>query len=75
MDLRAHLEDLAHRLHLTDDDRAKDLGSDVQRAIDEDEHEGLGEKLNESAVHFETSHPELSNVLLRVADFLSASGL
>jgi len=75
MDLRAQLEELAHRLHHTEGDAAKELGEHVQRSIDADDHEGLGERLNESAVHFETEHPELSALLLRVADFLAAAGL
>lgn len=83
MDLRAQLEDLARRLHLIDDDeRAADLGARVQRSIepadpagDADDHEDLGERLTDAAVHFETAHPELADVLRRVADALSASGL
>ncbi len=75
MDLRAHLEDLAQRLHLADGHGAKDLRNEVQRAIDEDHHDGLRERFSEAAVHFEISHPEISEALLRVADFLSASGL
>jgi hypothetical protein len=75
MDLRAQLQELAHRLHHEDDEAAKQLGADVQRSLDEDDHHGLGERLTESAVEFETSHPDLSSFLLRVADALAASGL
>ena len=75
MDLRAQLQELAHRLHHEDDEAAKQLGAEVQRRVDEDDHHGLGERLNESAAEFETSHPDLSAFLLRIADALSASGL
>ena len=75
MDLRSQLEDLARRLHLTEDERAKELGADVERSLGSEDHEDLGERLTESAVHFETAHPELADVLRRVADALAASGL
>jgi len=75
MDLRAQLQELAHRLHHEDDEAAKQLGAEVQRHVDTDDHHGLGERLSESAVEFETSHPDLSAFLLRIVDALSASGL
>ena len=75
MELRAQLEDLARRLHLLDDDRARALHADVQRSLEQDEHDDLGDRLTESAVHFETAHPELADLVRRVADELAASGL
>ncbi|MCC6438619.1 MAG: DUF4404 family protein [Acidimicrobiales bacterium] len=75
MELRAQLEDLARRLHLLDDDRARALHADVQRSLEQDEHDDLGDRLTESAVHFETAHPELADLVRRVADALAASGL
>ena len=76
MDLRSQLEDLARRLHLMEgDDNASALQRDVQRSLDEDNHEDLSDRLTESAVHFETAHPELAAVVRRVADALAASGL
>jgi hypothetical protein len=47
----------------------------VQRAIEEDDHEGLGDRLTEDAVEFESDHPELADFLRRLADHLSAGGL
>lgn len=78
MELRAQLEDLARRLHLMDDDKARALHADVQRSLErgEDaEHDDLGDRLTESAVHFETAHPELADLVRRIADALAASGL
>lgn len=75
MDLRAQLEELARRLHLVEDEHARDLGQQVQRSIDDDDHEGLRERVSEAAVHFDTAHPELSGALRRIADALAASGI
>ncbi|MEZ5233011.1 MAG: DUF4404 family protein [Acidimicrobiia bacterium] len=75
MELRAQLEEVARRLHLIDDDRARALHADVQRRIDGDEHDDLGERMTESAVHFETAHPDLADLLRRIADALAASGM
>ncbi len=75
MELRAQLEELARRLHLVDDDRARALHADVQRSIDGEDHEDLGDKLTESAVHFEAAHPDLADLLRRVVDALAASGM
>jgi hypothetical protein len=75
MELRSQLEDLARRLHLVDDDKARALGADVQRSLEDDDHHELGDRLAESAVHFETAHPDLAAVVRRVADALAASGM
>jgi hypothetical protein len=78
MELRQMLDELAERLHLTSgagEERAKALHADVQRAIEEDDHEGLGDRLTEDAVEFESDHPELADFLRRLADHLSAGGL
>ena len=72
------LEDLAERLHLhtgPGEERAKELETSVQKAIEEDDHEGLGEKFTESAVEFEGDHPELADFLRRLTDVLSAGGI
>lgn len=75
MDLRAQLEELARRLHLVEDDQARDLGQHVQRSIDDDDHDGLLDRMREAEVHFETAHPELAGALRRIADALAASGM
>jgi hypothetical protein len=78
MELRQMLEELAERLHLhsgSGEEKARELQSDVQKALDEEDHEGLGEKFTESAVEFESEHPDLADFLRRLADHLSAGGI
>jgi len=72
------LEELADRLHIHSSEgheRAKALHSDVQRALEEDDHEGLGERFTEEAVEFESEHPDLADFLRRLADYLGAAGI
>jgi len=72
------LEELAEKLHLHSsegDERAKELEGPVQKAIEEDDHEGLGDRLTESAVEFEGDHPDLADFLRRLADTLGAAGI
>ena len=76
--LREQLQALAERLHLhagDGDERAKELEGRVKGALERGDHDGLGEKLAEEAVEFESEHPDLATVLRRVADALSAGGL
>lgn len=76
--LREQLQGLAERLHLhsgSGEERARQLEGQVQGALDSDDHEGLGDKLTEEAVEFESDHPDLATVLRRVADALSGGGL
>ena len=78
MEIRPMLEELAERLHLhtgAGEERTKELHGDVQKAIEEDDHEGLGEKLTESAVEFENEHPDLADFIRRLSDSLGAAGI
>jgi hypothetical protein len=78
MELRQMLEELAERLHLHSgpgEEKARELQGDVQKALDEEDHEGLGEKFTEGAVEFENDHPDLADFLRRLADHLSAGGI
>jgi hypothetical protein len=78
MELREKLEELAERLklhHGPGEERAQALHDDVQKAIDEGDHEGLGERLEEEAVGFESEHPDLADFLRRFADYLGAAGI
>ena len=45
------------------------------RTIDEDDHEGLGDRFTEQAVEFEDDHPDLADFLRRLADHLAAGGI
>lgn len=76
--IRERLEALAERLHLhrgADDEELDELQATVQKALDEDDHEGLGDQLEEQAVGFQAEHPDLADFLRRTADALSAGGL
>ncbi|MFN0092402.1 MAG: DUF4404 family protein [Acidimicrobiales bacterium] len=76
--LREQLEELGRRLHLhrgAGEERAGALRADVQRALDDDEHHGLVDRLEEEAVEFETDHPDLAAFLRQAANTLSAAGI
>ena len=76
--LRNALEDLAAKLHRTHESGEADteaIHADVRKALDEDEHEGLGERLQEAEVELETSHPDLASFIRQLVDRLSAAGL
>jgi hypothetical protein len=77
-DKREKLEELAERLRTHEGpgkERATELHGAVRKAIDEDDHEGLGDRLTEEAVEFEDAHPDLANFLRRFADYLAAAGI
>jgi hypothetical protein len=73
--LREQLVDLAERLHLVSEDRALELSGQITDALDADDHDGLGDRLNEYAVDFEGEHPELAAIIRRTADTLGAAGI
>jgi hypothetical protein len=80
MDLhvRESLKDLAHRLDThrgEHEDEARELKAHVEGALDADDHKGLGDRLSEGAVKFESAHPDIASTLRRVADMLGAGGL
>jgi hypothetical protein len=52
-----------------------DTRAHIQRAIDEDDHESLPERLQESVYHFEATHPDLANAITVFIDSLSNMGL
>jgi hypothetical protein len=47
----------------------------IQRAIDDDDAESLPERLQESVLHFEATHPDLANAITIFIDSLSNMGL
>jgi hypothetical protein len=49
--------------------------ANIQRAIDDDDHEALPERLQESVLHFEATHPDLANAITIFIDSLSNMGL
>ena len=75
--IRQRLEDLAAKLHLHRDSApaVEAAHQDVQQALDTDDDDGLGDRLDRQAVELETSHPSLSEALRTIVNDLSASGL
>lgn len=49
--------------------------ANIQQAIDDDDHESLPERLQESVLHFEATHPDLANAITIFIDSLSNMGL
>lgn len=56
-------------------EQAKALLGEAASAVGSDEHEGIGERLTEAAVHFEVDHPDLAAVIRRAAQLFGAAGL
>jgi uncharacterized alpha-E superfamily protein len=77
LNIRRQLEELAERLrhHSPASPRTEELKGEVSNALEQDRHDGLVDRLEETAVEFEAEHPDLASALLRVADALSAAGI
>jgi hypothetical protein len=70
------MEELRRSLHdamASGNEEAAELLDRIE--ADEDGSGGLVDRLNEAALRWEVSHPELSRVVTRVVDFLSAEGI
>ncbi len=77
-DARKALSDLSGELERHEgarSERGRELSDRVRSAVEEDDHEGLGDKLAEAAVHFEVDHPDLAAVLRRTVQLLGDAGL
>ncbi len=75
---RTALQELAGGLEGPDApqrERTARLADDLRVALDDDEPEGLIERLEEHAVDFENDHPDLAYLIRRTADVISASGM
>ena len=51
------------------------LVGQVDRRLNEDDHDGIVDELQEEATRFEVSHPRLADALRRAVDALGALGL
>ncbi len=58
-----------------DKERTARLADDVRGALEDDEPEGIIDRLEEHAVEFENDHPDLAYLIRRTADVLSAAGM
>jgi hypothetical protein len=71
-----HMEELRRSLHdamAAGNEEAAELLDRIE--ADEESGGGLVDRLNEAALRWEVSHPELSRIVTRVVDFLSAEGI
>ena len=74
-EIRRRIDELSEHLEASADGATDDL-KDAVRAYDDDgDHEALAGRLREGALRFESSHPELSGVLARIIDSLTAAGI
>ncbi len=74
-EIQRRINELSEHLEGKDDGATEDL-KDAVRAYDDDgDHEVLLGRLREGALRFESSHPELSGVLARIIDSLTAAGI
>jgi len=77
-DVRKALSDLSGELDRHEgarSDKGRELSDTVRSAMEGDDHEGLGDKLAEAAVHFEVDHPDLAAVLRRTVQLMTDAGL
>ena len=84
--LHALLDELEKELHSVEslDDQSRELlkeaVGEIQSALQEDDteklqHQSLADKLGESVVEFETSHPTLHGVVNRIIYMLGQMGI
>lgn len=67
--------ELSDQLDATDEPAAEDLKDAVKTYSDDGDHEAFRDRLHDGALRFESSHPELSGVVARVIDSLTALGI
>jgi hypothetical protein len=72
-EIRRRIDELHEHLEAGDD--TEDLKNAVRAYDDDGDHEALADRLREGALRFESSHPELSGVLARIIDSLTAAGI
>ena len=53
----------------------KRLAAEVDRRLNEDDHDGVVDDLRDEVTKFEVNHPHLAAAIARAADALSALGL
>lgn len=75
--LLAHLKDAieAAEAGADNDEELARLAGEVERRLQEDDHDGVVDELRDEVTKFEASHPSLAAAIGRAADALSAIGL
>lgn len=75
--LLAHLKDAieAAEAGADNDDELARLAGEVERRLQDEDHDGVVDELRHEVTKFEASHPSLAAAIGRAADALSAIGL
>lgn len=73
-EVKKQIVELSQQLKAADEP-TEDLESAVRAFDDDGDSEALLDRLRDGALRFESSHPELSGVLARVIDSLTAAGI
>lgn len=74
-EIRRRIDELHEHLDADENGATDDLKNAVRAYDDDGDHEALADRLREGALRFESSHPELSGVLARIIDSLTAAGI
>lgn len=74
-EVRKRIVELSEQLDATDEESTAELKSAVEAYGDDGDNDAFIDRLRESALRFESSHPELSAVVARVIDSLTAAGI
>ena len=74
-EVRKRIVELSEQLDASDEPTANDLKSAVQAFDADGDREAFLDRLRDGALRFESSHPEVSAVVARVIDSLTAAGI
>jgi len=74
-EIRRRIHELNEHLDASGDGDTDDLKNAVKAYDDDGDRDALADRLREGALRFESSHPELSGVLARIVDSLTAAGI
>ena len=74
-EIRKRLDELSEHLVSSDHPDTHDLKSAVEAFDADGDREVLLDRLRDGALRFEASHPDLSSVVARVIDSLTAAGI
>ena len=74
-EIRERIGELSDHLEAADESSVDELKEAVKAYDDDGDHDAFLSRLREGALRFESSHPELSGVVARVIDSLTAAGI
>jgi len=74
-EIRKRIIELSEELDASELEPTDELKVAVDAYDEDGDHEAFRDRLRESALRFESSHPELSGVVARVIDSLTAAGI